>query len=190
MHNLYIISLSFFVIIQTKIPEFAGEDRLKYFPKTLFTENSTTFDFIIENFFLNSAYNNRRLALEVMIVHGENVRNGSINIKKTVDDEYTPSVFSTYTYMTSGKNDTPSNRGYVQWKPISYLSSKRKSTSSQQVTILPAGSSDSCQVENVPEGLASALFGKEMTKTSNITRWFVVFGTSGDTFVNSDYNTW
>ncbi len=119
----------------------------------------------------------------------------------TSDDEFTPSVFSTYTYNTSGKSNGkthPSNQslgGYIQWKPISYQSDKRRSTSSQQVFVQESASVEVCQLEDVPLGLASVLYGINATAIAemggNVTRWFVVFGTSGDNnFYNSPYNTW
>lgn len=131
----------------------------------------------------------------MILLHGENVNNGSIVKETTTDDEYTPSVFSTNTYNTSGRSHPKSNDslGYVQWKPISYQSVERKSTSSQQVNVVTTGTLKVCLVREVPLGLASALYGTEMEGSGvrNATRWFVVFGTSGDgTDTNSDYNTW
>lgn len=127
------------------------------------------------------------------MVHGKNVRNGTIAVDKTTDDEYTPSVFSTYTYNTSGsKNSSNSIGGYIQWKPISYQSSGRKSTSSQQVRVIQVESEEECDVSAVPEGLASALYGLDVENSSvTVVRWFVVFGTPGDpTYIQSKYNTW
>lgn len=134
-----------------------------------------------------------RLALEVTIIHGVNVQNGSISISNSNDDEYTPSVFSTFTYNTSGKIHTsPAGLGgYAQWKPISYQSAQRKSSSSQQVNVVTTAHVRECEVPQVPKGLASALFGSNVTSVGNVTRWFVVFGTPGDdTHVKPTYNTW
>lgn len=184
---------------QTNIPQFAKSERLKYFPKTLFTKNSTTFDIISKNYPYDivdtngtGETHNFRLALEVILIHGKKVitLNDSIVLKKTTDDEYTPSIFSTYTYMT-GANETGSrdSAGYFQWKPISYQTSSRKSTASQQVSVLTTGSSSECQLSVLPLGLATALYGS--TPPGNVTRWFTVFGTPGDKgSLNSTYNTW
>lgn len=176
---------------QINFPTSATE-RLKYFPKTLFTENSTTFDIISENYQftknIGEKDNYSRLALEVVVLHGKNVKNGSILLKWTNDDEYTPSVFSSFTYNMSAPLG-----GFAQWKPIAYQSSKRKSTASQQVFVLPTGLVEECQLKSVPEGLASALYGSDVNGAAigNITRWFAVFGTSGDdSYIRPDYNTW
>lgn len=178
------------VLFQTHIPDIVGEERLEYFPRTSFSENSTTFDLTSENYhFVNSS---SRLALEVLIIHGENVRNGSVTIVKTMDDEYTPSVFSSYTYQTSGAFINKTRVGYVQWKPISYQSNSRKSTSSQQLNIVSADMPEDidCEVDEVPAGLASSLYGTDFGH-GNITHWFVVFGTAGDpTYLSPSYNTW
>lgn len=176
---------------QINFPTSATE-RLKYFPKTLFTENSTTFDIVSENYQftknIGKKDNYSRLALEVVVLHGKDVENGSILLERTTDDEYTPSVFSWFTYNMSAPLG-----GFAQWKPISYQSNKRKSTASQQVSVLPTGSVEECQLSSVPEGLARALYGSDVNGTSikNITRWFAVFGTPGDdSYIRPGYNTW
>ena len=186
------LSFSSHVLFQTHIPKVVGGDRLKYFPRTYFFENSTTFDLISENYpFVNSS--SSRLALEVLLIHGENVQNGSVTVLKSLDDEYTPSVFSSYTYQTSGSQFNETRVGYMQWKPISYQDSSRKSTSSQQLHIVSADTPEAidCKVEEIPAGLASSLYGTNFDHVSNVTHWFVVFGTDGDaTYLSPSYNTW
>ncbi len=187
---LFAPTFAFIFNSQTKIPKIIGNHRLNYFPKTLFTENATTFDIIAENYPFGTNHTQSRLALDVFLIHGRNVKNGSIDIKKTTDDEYTPSVFSTYTYNTSGKRPLADGNGdteggYLQWKPISYQSKGRKSTSSQQIEVIPAG--EACKLD-IPTGLATALYGND---TGNVTRWFVLFGTPGDpTYLSETYDTW
>lgn len=128
------------------------------------------------------------------MVHGPNVNNGSISRGRNSDDEFTPSVFTTYTYHTSAKDKSRHNTskgGFAQWKPISYQNSGRKSTESQQATVVPTAHVSECEVKGVPHGLASALFGSDVDGVGNVTRWFVVFGTPGDeNYINSTYNTW
>ena len=113
-----------------------------------------------------------RLALELIIVHGSSVVNKAQQ-KFTLDDEFTPSVFSTVTYLI---NDTSGGEGgYFQWKPISYQSDGRKSTSSQQANRVYAENNTDCIVHDGP-----------IVRT-----WFMVIGTEGDdTFINSNYSTW
>ena len=167
-----------------------GGNRLSYFPKTSFHENSTTFDFISNNY--TCIVDNSRLALDLVLVHGTSLKNGSIETKKTVDDEYTPSVFSSYTYLSKGTNNPAKSQvnhtWFLQWKPISYQDAGRKSTSSQQATIVPTGTREDCALDKVPKSLVSQIYNGSH---SNITRWFVAFGTSGDdSYFSPTYNTW
>ncbi len=125
----------------------------------------------------------------MFVVHGLNVKHGKFQQGQSLDDEYTPSVFSSWTYNVSG-NDTDFHDmgGYIHWKPISYQSSARKSTESQQINIVTTADTQACRSYPPLRGLASALFGDEV---SNVTRWYVVFGTDGDdTYLTSEYSTW
>lgn len=179
---------------QAVVPSKTGSERLGYLPKTLYTENSTVFDLLIRNFNYTHNYSdNNRLALELLLVHGPQTSNGSVSFSRSFDDEYTPSVFETYKYLFGRENTTnttSTSEGFMVWKPISYQSKGRKSTSSQQANVVMAeGSAQPQMGAKVPHGLASALFNS--STVSNITRMFIVFGTQGDeTFINSGYMTW
>ena len=122
-------------------------------------------------------------------MHGPNTQNGSVFIATSLDDEYTPSVFTTITYkMPQDSVDVVDETGFFQWKPISYQSSGRKSTASQQVNHLYATDQSSCNTGEIPDGLVNDLFGRN---ASNVSRWFAVYGTSGDqSYFNSPYLTW
>ena len=112
--------------------------------------------------------------------------NGSMNTVVSLDDEYTPSVFTTITYEMP--NDDDGLNGFLQWKPISYQSAFRKSTESQQVNFIHTSGIKYCDSDTVPEGLGLRVFGQNV---SNITRWFAVFGTPGDqTFLPTAYISW
>ena len=138
------------------------------------------FDLVIENPLYMLSYNRSRIALEVLVVHGPNVTNGSVNISKTLDDEYTPSVFKAFSYLF-GSN------GYFQWKPISYQSQTRQTTKAQQANMVYAPDDF---VEEIPPSLASAVFGNDSHEL-NVTRWFMVIGTPKDqSYINSNYSTW
>lgn len=128
----------------------------------------------------NSSHPGGRLALELLLVHGPNTTNGSIEKSRTIDDEHTPSVFETLAYQFGKK-------GYLQWKPISYQTSDRSSTKAQQANYVYANGT-ACNVSRLPPSLASALFD---VHTVNATWFFMVFGTSGDdSALNSTYMTW
>ena len=107
-----------------------------------------------------------------------------MNTVVSLDDEYTPSVFTTNTYEMHEDELT----GFLQWKPISYQSAFRKSTESQQVIMVHTAGIEYCDSDTVPEGLGLRVFGRSV---SNITRWFAVFGTPGDdTFLPTAYISW
>ena len=167
--------------------------RLGYFPKSLFSNTSTTFDFAFNNF----TYSNistcgtktdnttcGRVVLRMYLVHGPNTLNGILISNFSLDDEYTPSVFTTKAYLFGTQPEV--SPGYLQWKPISYLSSSRQSTSSQQANIIT-----SINESALPDSLASALFGVGPDETINVTTLYLVFGTEGDdNNMNPSYLTW
>lgn len=124
-----------------------------------------------------------RLVLEMVLVHGDNLTSGSIQQVFSRDDEYTPSIFRTYNYLFGDSSD---KEGFLQWKPIAYLSSKRKSTSAEQATLVLGA-----PVVNItfPPSLASALFNEDTV--SNVTTVYLVMGTEKDeNNPNPLYVTW
>ena len=177
-------------------PSTIGFERLGQFPRAQVSENATLIDITFENFPFNGNSDARdgRLALELFVVHGPNVKNGELQQDQSLDDEYTPSVFSSWTYNVSGEvEDFHDMGGYIHWKPISYQSEGRKSTESQQIKLLPTDEFDACVNNSLPEGLARALYGDivALNETLNVTRWYAVFGTDGDdTYLSPDYSTW
>ena len=90
------------------------------------------------------------------------------------DDEYTPSVFLTYNQFF-GKNSSIEEGGFLQWKPISYLSGKRKSTQSQQAK---AKNGKQLLLSDMAPGLVTALYTND---TAGIIQpIYMIFGTEGD----------
>lgn len=119
----------------------------------------------------------------MILVHGDNLTSGSIEQTFSRDDEYTPSIFRTYNYLFG---ETDDKGGYLQWKPISYLSPKRKSTSAEQAILVPG-----VPIVNItfPPSLASALFNE--STVSNVTNVYLVMGTEKDeNNPNPEYVTW
>lgn len=124
-----------------------------------------------------------RLVLEMLLVQGDNLTGGSIQQVFSRDDEYTPSIFRTFNYLFG---ETGDKGGYLQWKPIAYLSNKRKSTSAEQATLVLGA-----PVVNItfPPSLASALFNEDTI--SSVTNVYLVMGTEKDeNNPNPDYVTW
>ena len=130
-----------------------------------------------------------RVALEMLLVHNLNTPSGNVTMSTTVDDEYTPSVFDTFQYRFGKDPVSNETTGFFQWKPISYQTGGRKSTSSQQANIAYASNKTQEEYASIPNGLASAVF--EPSTVSNVTLVYIVFGTSGDeTWNHSSYMTW
>ena len=148
------------------------------FPHTHYTENSTTFDLTFQNF--PYKHTSSRIVLEMYVVPGPAFQaRGDIQSNRNIDDEYTPSVFETYTYLFGSS--------YIQWKPISYQDGSRASTASQQANYLTYQGLLPSDRGQLPQGLASAVFGPD----ANVTRFYMVIGTSGDnTYLSSEYFTW
>ena len=120
------------------------------------------------------------------LVHGPETLPGHLIQNFSLDDEYTPSVFETHSYLF-GEQPYP---GYLQWKPISYLSADRKSTSSQQANLWTGGGEED-EAQSLPGSLASALFGRQPDQPVNVTTVYLIFGTEGDdNNMNPAYLTW
>ena len=165
-------------------------ERLSQFPRAQISENATLIDITFQKFeFHNTSEDvGGRLALELFIVHGPMVKPGELKQAQTLDDEYTPSVFSSWTYNVSGNiSKFHDLGGYIHWKPISYQSEARKSTESQQIKLIT--DTQACTLNRLPKGLAAALYGGDVSL--NVTRLYAVFGTDGDdTYLSPDYSTW
>ena len=167
-------------------------ERLSQFPRAQVSENATLIDITIQNYEFHGTSPDTvggRLALELFVVHGPKVKPGEFQQHQSLDDEYTPSVFSSWTYNVSGDDSKFHDLGgYIHWKPISYQSESRKSTESQQITLVSTADVDACTNYSSLEGFAAALFG---SNASNVTRWYAVFGTDGDdTYLSPKYSTW
>jgi hypothetical protein len=168
-------------------------ERLRQFPRAQVSENATLIDITLQNYNFHNTSDTvgARVALEMFVVHGPKVKPGEFQQDQSLDDEYTPSVFSSWTYNVSGDDSKFSDLGgYIHWKPISYQSEARKSTESQQINLVPTADVDACTNHSSLEGLAATLYDGI---ASNVTRWFAVFGTDGDdTYLDSElkYSTW
>ena len=168
------------------LPDREEDERISYFPKTKYTLNSTVVDVILENFNFSAVGKNGRVAIEMVMLNGQEVNESSTRQATSLDDEYTPSVFRTWEYYFNNEN-----QAYLQWKPISYQSRDRKSTKSQEATLkFPTGNAIHVLDDQVPRGLASALFNSTDTLLNGITLYMVI-GTGGDdNYVSPSYVTW
>ena len=71
---------------------FGNKARLTRLPHLQHTENSTQLDLTLRN--LDQIYINARLGLEMVVVGTNKSSEVNLNEDTTIDDEYTPAVFS------------------------------------------------------------------------------------------------
>lgn len=177
----------FFFFLQLYVPTKPG--RVGQFPKTLYSENATVFDFVINNFDYSNISSTDggskcgRLVLEMQLVHGL-LKNRTRTRTFSRDDEYTPSVFLTFNQLFGEKGPL---QGFLQWKPISYLGHERKSTQSQQAIVKDG---DQIRLDKMSPGLVTALYTNE-SDAGIIQPIYMVFGTNGDdNNPNPTYVSW
>ena len=156
----------------------------------MYSENSTVFDFVFSNFNYTLSVGDTkygRLILEMDLVHGQ-LQNKSVSKTFSRDDEYTPSVFLTYNQLFGGNRFRGKKllEGFLQWKPISYLSGKRKSTQSQQANVI---NSKNISLSDMSKGLVTALYNE--SSPCFIQPVYMIFGTEGDdNNPNPQYVSW
>ena len=166
---------------------------MSYFPKTKFTVNSTVVDVQLLSFNFTRVQQDRtsngRIAMEMVMIRGQQVNDSSTDVTSTVDDEYTPSIFRTWEYYFNERSHP--HQAYLQWKPVSYQNHQRISTKSQEANLVfPEGGAVDVLGGQVPRGLASALFNGSATPV-NGTTFYMVIGTDGDdNYVNPKRVTW
>ncbi|XP_008557620.1 glycosylated lysosomal membrane protein [Microplitis demolitor] len=158
-------------------------------PHMLHSENSTQVDFIINHFRGNSSFEKSRFGLELMIVSmGNPSSTMMIDTKKSLDDEYTPGIFETVEMKTPELNTKNKKResGYLQWRPVSYLTSHRDVTSSTDTIYY-----NLVNCSNIyNNSLLYAFYGDESNNLL-INKINVTIGSSGDGFYKkTNYATW
>lgn len=107
------LTISFDVSTQTT----AG--RAEKLPHLLFTPESFHVEGIVSGE-SNFTYKLLRMGMEVTVFH--QTRGYSMSRQRSIDDEYTPGVFSKYTMSFKNNSDETS---YVEWKPVTYSKPER-----------------------------------------------------------------
>ncbi|XP_074105584.1 glycosylated lysosomal membrane protein [Cotesia typhae] len=156
-------------------------------PHMLHSENSTQIDFIINHLRTNSSFNKSRFGLELMVVsEGDSSSRMSIDTKKSLDDEYTPGIFETIEMRTPENNKNKfRGSGYLQWRPVSYLTSHRDVTASTETTFY-----NIINCSNITNNsILYAFYGDSNNLLINKVN--VTIGSSGDGFYKkTNYATW
>ncbi|XP_051520560.1 glycosylated lysosomal membrane protein [Myxocyprinus asiaticus] len=124
--------------------------------------------------------NYSRFSLELQTV-GDSGFQGRVDVRSSIDDEYTPSIFKVSQWVSSPVN-TSTVWGYTQWKPVAY---RKPKPVFEDAT--PCMHSEPVSMTQLPQsGLVQAYFKDSHTYGLNIS-----FGIAGDPFYNvTNYLSW
>lgn len=159
---------------------FESKGRDSVWPGLLHNANSSQLHVWLDNVIPRS--NQSRFVLELQSVSSAEQK-GQVDVLKSIDDEYTPSIFKVSQWVSSPSNASSEILGYTQWKPVAYRTVHPKFEDAT-----PCRHSDPVLVSQLPpSGWVRALFRDGLqTSTLNIT-----FSIAGDPFYNvTNYLSW
>ncbi|XP_015185166.1 PREDICTED: glycosylated lysosomal membrane protein A-like [Polistes dominula] len=162
-------------------------------PHMLHTENSMLVDLIFDNIETNETFTNSRFAVELMIVGGGNPdKLMIIDPKKNLDDEHTPGIFEVIEVRTPAfnrNNETQENSAYLQWRPISYVSSSRSVSSSTEIVQYPPSKVNN-RVGAINNSMLYCYYGENVDNLL-VQTIMISVGSKDDGFYKSTrYTTW
>lgn len=161
---------------------FGSDGFFNELPSLKHTAESFQFEVVLNNF--TTTYNKTRFAVEFAVLDSENY-DSQLNKVKTIDDEYTPGVFVTYTMRSA---DSPSYGGnFLQWKPVCYTSTDRTTESSTESVqdINDDLISNDNRTGEIDSSLAYAYYGEDANDM--LRGWLnVSFGLAEDKFYQKD----
>ncbi|XP_028819100.1 glycosylated lysosomal membrane protein [Denticeps clupeoides] len=159
---------------------FESEGRGQAWPKLLHSANSSQIQMWLEG--VTPRSNHSRFALELQAVSSGELRQ-KVDVIKSIDDEYTPSIFKLSQWASSPTNTSSRVLGYTQWKPVAYLKANPVTEDSTPCR----NSEPTPQGQLPPSGLVKAFFTEEY-KASGLN---MSFGISGNPFYGtSEYLSW
>ncbi|MPC38475.1 Glycosylated lysosomal membrane protein [Portunus trituberculatus] len=181
-----------------------GEDgRSSVLPHLLYTPNSAQLDLVLDHLMLNlteeaNSWKKTRWGMDVVVFSSENKVEGEdgdqglkFHTQKSLDDEHTPGVFNLDQLTNAGAWAEGEGGGYLQWRPVSYLSSDRdiaKATVPNLNTSLPALVN---LTEPLRKSLAYAVMGDNLTLSGVAVTSVISFGQYKDGFYAAEkYTTW
>lgn len=157
-------------------------------PHLLHTENATEIDLILKDIRVERNFACPRLALGVTVVSMDEAKgNLSLNIRRSVDDEFTPGIFELINLSSSGLGKR--GEGFVQYRPVSYTNAERDVSTSTLVR-----QTEPQHPENQLDTLAETIFAAVecvVATTALVENMNVSFGVEGDgCYVKTNYTTW
>lgn len=156
-------------------------------PHLLHTENATEVDFILKDLRVGRNYSCARIALGVTLLSLDEVPNGnfSINVRRSLDDEFTPGIFELINVASKGVD----NDGFMQYRPVSYTNPEREVSTSTAVR-----QSEPQKPENALEALNETIFTSVQEialERAMVASMNVSFGVAADgCFGKTNYTTW
>lgn len=161
---------------------YTGKDqRDKYLPHLLSTQDSGSVDFIIDS--VPSAFNYSKFGINVVFLSD----NTQINQEslRTLDDEYTPGTFRIYNIKIADET-TKQTDNFFQWKPIFYYYNDKtleNSTLTKQYDIKGG--------QSIPESIGLAFFDSNKFM-SGVNVSFGIEGTAKDGYFypSTKYSSW
>ncbi|XP_026876198.1 glycosylated lysosomal membrane protein [Electrophorus electricus] len=101
---------------------FDSEGREEEWPSLLHNADSCQLRLCLDR--VTPRANQSRFGLELQAVSEEGFQ-ASVDVHRSIDDEYTPSIFQVSQWLSPPANSTPSStQGYIQWKAVAYRKSK------------------------------------------------------------------
>ncbi|XP_061111124.1 glycosylated lysosomal membrane protein [Conger conger] len=163
-----------------QISAFGSGGRDPSWPRLLHTANSSQLRVWLAGVTARSNFS--RFFLELQTVSQSNVQS-RVGIVRSIDDEYTPSIFQTSQWLSSLANTTSPVLGYTQWKPVAYRS---PTPSLEDAT--PCRNHDPRALAQPPASRLVRAYFRDGGRTSSLN---VTFGLAGDPFYNAtNYLSW
>ncbi|KAF7991239.1 hypothetical protein HCN44_002801 [Aphidius gifuensis] len=173
--------------IQIILNGFYNMNHSDVIPHMYHSENSTQIDVIINNF--ETSFKNSRFGFELLTVSQSN-KNLSmiIDTKKSIDDEYSPGVMTVISMKLPEDRNKTNDKGYIQWRPVSYLSRDRLISSSTETIYYDI--KNSLKLNNM--SILYAYYGDDDQRNDILIQKInVTIGVHNDGFYrNSNYSTW
>ncbi|XP_027891715.1 glycosylated lysosomal membrane protein [Xiphophorus couchianus] len=154
---------------------FGSEGRVDLEPRLLHSANSSQLEVWLNG--LPPRSNTSRFMLELEAVGGAYPLS-KVDVRKFIDDEYTPSIFQVSLWVSSPNNGSDI-LGFVQWKPVAYRTSR---PSLEDAT--PCRNSDPRQQSGNSTSASSALI-KAFYSDPAAMGMNVSFGIAGEPYYNS-----
>ncbi|GLH13426.1 Glycosylated lysosomal membrane protein [Gryllus bimaculatus] len=121
--------------VKLLVKGFGYLDHSEMLPHLLHTPNTSQVDFVIDGLTTEPSFSNSRFALELVLLGSDQTAsNIQIVERQSLDDEHAPGVFTLVDVETPDSAGSAKG-GYLQWRPVAYISSVRDVANSTDATI-------------------------------------------------------